>query len=641
VAHLAAKVSIGNGNIEAAIEQLKLAPKNEFTLRSLAYLYARTNQLDVEIDKLNELPDRLVDKRWRNYLHLEKTNREEIRSYAQKHNLTGVVANLDLLDGDPSLMFEYYSDQAPFIAKIGLSVLKSQYEGVSEEDIKKSHEKQLKTLQLFEGNKPTELLNQTLKSLSLTGAKGLTDSYIQEQHKYEYFANLDRAEQPRKALAQLGITDDQSLDDFITDKTLLAIEEMNAAPAQRAVFEDVIETSHILELVNVADFYYRRGVKQKAKQVLTPLLEKLEADKSEAWYELVESIGHARMYDLAVEITLKKGDVDNSYRKIISALYDDTLDTELIWTTLSNREETPKDDSFRDLAVIMGVYQSEIKTYHSLQDELIKIATQKGNPSLRKMQSALLSAAMHRQDAISETKFSKSLLMSEEGEERIEARKIDYLRALSKKLDWNGIVELLDEDSSFIARSAKWYALYSIAKRKLGDEVAADKILSKAKLVSLGLNAELRDIAVEHSLAGYYNVYTDIMERILVVNSTDRTSDAYRLSFAYLSSSDNAYIHQQQWGKAASFLLLNSAASLANPPNNSEYLNIDFHNFSYYNAQFARGMELYKSGDKAKGLKMLTSAHKAAVGEGSLADHFWKTIRSMGRGISSALENLY
>jgi tetratricopeptide (TPR) repeat protein len=187
---------------------------------------------------------------------------------------------------------------------------------------------------------------------------------------------------------------------------------------------------------------------------------------------------------------------------------------------------------------------------------------------------------------------------------------------------------LLDKDTSFISNSAKWYAVYSIANRKLGNIKDADRLLDHAKLVSLGLNDELRDIALEHYLAGYFGISTQIIERILIIASVSRETNLYQFAFGYLSGYGGSYVDTRQWGKAAAFSMVKSAADLVERPSTVESSNIGYYINDFYNAQFARGMEFYQKGEKAKGLKMLIQAHKAIVGDGVLADHFYPAIRT-------------
>jgi tetratricopeptide (TPR) repeat protein len=74
--------------------------------------------------------------------------------------------------------------------------------------------------------------------------------------------------------------------------------------------------------------------------------------------------------------------------------------------------------------------------------------------------------------------------------------------------------------------------------------------------------------------------------------------------------------------------MVKSAADLVEPTSDYESSNISYYISDFYNTQFARGMELYQAGKKVKGLKMLGLAHKAIIGDGNLADHFYPAIRT-------------
>ncbi|MFT5906044.1 MAG: tetratricopeptide (TPR) repeat protein, partial [Cryomorphaceae bacterium] len=570
----------------------------------------------------------LVDKEWKMHLNLERPSRADIRTFAQRESLMGVIANLDLLEGNPDEMYWFHAKKSPLTAKTGLAIIKAQYEGESEEFIQKAHAQQEQILELSKDNKDSNLINQTIKSMCLTGAGHLVEPYMLKRHHYESFAYLERRELPKKALATIGITDSDSLQKFIKENTRLAIEESEVEQEDMVEFRGKELIPYSTRLILVAEFYYKKGQPETAKKIITPLLKELQAQESTEWYKVVESIANQRMHALAIELVTDRGNGDNTYQQMVTYLYDDTAETDLIWNTLLKREDITPEKSFRDLAVIMGVYQSEIKTYLQLQDDLVKTAARQGVASLKTMRSALFSVATYRQDTISAKRYAKQLLDTEADKSAIPLRKLEYLRELSNGLDWNGIVILLDEDSSFIRKSAKWHAVYSIAKRKLGDIKAADRLLNHSKLVSIGLNDELRDIALEHYLAGYYDISTQIIERILIIGSVNRESNLYQFALGYLSGSDNAYTNTQQWGKAAAFFMVKSAADLVERSSDSESSNIGYYISDFYNAKFTRGMELYLAGEKPKGLKILTKAHEAIVGDGNLADHFYPAIRT-------------
>ena len=628
LAHHAARESISKGDIEAAIEQLKLAPKSEQSLRSLAYLYAQTGKLDDEINKLNKMSAQLRDKEWEKHLYLEKSDRAEIRKYAKRESMMGIMATLDLLKGDPDQMFQYYSKSAALTAKTGFAIIKAQYDGQSDDFIAKAHAQQKQILELAKDHTNSLLLNQTMKSLSLTGGISLVEPYLEKKYKYESFTYFSSREQPRKALEIIGITDEDSLLKFIKENTRLAVAELELEQEDQREFRGGEQLSYQDRLHTVAHFYYTKGQFKKAKSILIPLLKELHEQENNEWYAVVETIAGFGMADLAVEMVLDRGNDDNTYEQMVTFLFDDTVDTDLIWTTLLKREGGTPEKAFRDLAVIMGVHQSQVKEYHALQAELIKIATRQGIVSLKSMKSALLSVSIYRQDAISAKKYAKQLLDTEENEEAIPLKKLEYLRELSNSLDWKGIITLLDKDASFIQNSPKWLAVYAIAKRKTGDTKSADQLLHLAKLSSIGLSDDLRDIALEHYLAGYYDISTRIVERILIIGSVDRKSRLYSFGMNYLAASNNAYTETKQWGKAAAFFLVNSARDLQQRATGGEYGNVAYYNSDFYNAQFTRGMELYKSGEKAKGLKILKRAHDVLVGDGNLADHFYPAIRT-------------
>lgn len=629
--HLAAHDSIILGNVDTAIEQLKLAPKTPTLLRSLAYLYQLTGEADAELKKLKALPGDSELKALEKYLYLVKHDRAEIRKYAEQEKLDGVIANLDLLDGDPTKMVDFLSNKAPFISKSGLAVLKAQYFGDDDGIISTAYESQLKSLMLFEGNKPTNITNQVFKSMALTGAAKKLEPYMRENYKSEAFSYFSYQEQPKLALEAIGITDEASLALYITEVTEKAVNYKKDQKADRFGKLD-LENEHRQQLLMLTEFYYDRGLYAQAKSVISPLLLTYRLKKKE-WNILVEQIFQEGMHDLGIDLIIANSNDDEEiFEVMVNYLYDDTHDTDLIWRKLKGRAGVSKEKSFRDLALLMGVEKEKIKPYLELQDELQKLAEKNGAAALTEMHRALLSVASYRGDAHSHVKFAKLILDNKNGDENADlilARKGEYLRALTGTVDSKTMTEFIDANSNVIERSARWYGIYSIAQRNLGDEAAADKLLAHAKLLTMGLYDGLREIAAEHYIAGYHDISTEIMEQCLISASLDRNDYTYESILGYLSSGDNVYIHKKQWGKAAAVLMVNAINKLTADPSAEEISDIGIYSNTFYNFSFTRGMELYQKGEKVKGLKMLKSAHEALIGNGTLADHFYPVIRTL------------
>ena len=125
-------------------------------MRSLAYLYAQTGQLNAEIANLKATSEPMLDKEWERHLNLEQPSRKDIREFAQKENIPGVIANLELLEANPTKMYDYYSKQASLAAKTSLAILKAQYEGESEDFVEKAHAQQQQILKLAQDKNKTK-----------------------------------------------------------------------------------------------------------------------------------------------------------------------------------------------------------------------------------------------------------------------------------------------------------------------------------------------------------------------------------------------------------------------------------------------------------------------------------------------------
>ena len=630
LAHSAAQESIEMGDLNRAIEQLKLAPKNEEVMRSLAYLYKHSGGLDAELKRLKKLPVHKVDKSLELALYLATGNRSEIRKYAQKKGLPRVLATLNLLEGNPDLMVEQITANAPFVSKVGLEVLKAQYAADDNysEFVKSKHEEQLETLKLFEGNMQTVLVKQIVKFLALTGAKDLVEPYLLENYQFIAFSHFTYQEEPLKALQAIEINDESSLKDFIKRETELALKDYGDRKGDLlGIIEDRTISSD--KLLQLTEFYHNRNDVNKAKQVIEPLINKTKKLKNNEWQELIEALANQGLYDLAVEFIIENGKDNNEvFDEMVLSLFNDAPSTESIWSTLK-LERNSKEEAFRDMALLMGVEQEKIEEYVQLQDELLKKAKKKGN--LDEMRKALFEVTLFRQDYVSHVKYAKQLLDSVKGlnnESLIKARKNDYLRALASTVDRKSLVEFLDGDRAIMDSSSKRYAIYSIAQRKLGNEEAADELLEHAKLLSMGLPDKLAEIADEHTLAGYHDQSLEVMEQVLLALSDERNPYVFYAILDSLSKSETSYIHTKQWGKAAAFLMTGAVQQMIETAENSnvEYASLYF--ITFYNLHFTRGMELYQKGEKAKALKMLSAAHDVMSGNGALADHFYPAIRT-------------
>ncbi len=635
LAHNAARESIIQGDVNTAIEQLKLAPKTATIMRSLAYIYQLTGRTDVELENLKKLPEGKEKASWKRNLYLAKRNRSEIRKYAKQENLAGVIANLDLLDGDATKMVDFFSDKAPFEAKLGVMLLKAQYSGANEDKrIEAAYDSELKKLELFEGDKPTSTTKQVFKSMAMTGAAMKLEPYMVENYKNDAFTYFNYLEQPKRALATIGITDDASLTLYIGGLTEKSINDKVRNKIDP--FVDSFKVNRLREqLLDLTDFYYDRGLYDQAKSVISPLLTAIR-ENNEEWCKLIERISHKGMHDLAIELIVEDGNDNQAiFGEMVTYLYDDTLHTDLIWLTLDSRAGVSKEQSFRDLGLIMGVEKDKIKPYLKLQDELQELAKQKGVDGLTEMREALLSAASFRQDSHSHVRFAKLLLDEDKEKDNADlilARKGEYLRSLLGIMNNEKLVEFLDEENKIIEKSAEWYSIYSIAKRNLGDVAAAEKLLKHAKTLSLGLYDDLRQIAAQHAIAGYDDISTEIMEQCLIAASLDRNKHAYEVALGYLSSSDNAYIKKQQWGKAAAFMMVDAVRVMIEDPDNVNIAYTAGYSNMFFNLSFTRGMELYQKGQKVNGLKMLKSAHEVLLGNGVLADYFYPATRTLNLG---------
>ena len=119
-------------------------------------------------------------------------------------------------------------------------------------------------------------------------------------------------------------------------------------------------------------------------------------------------------------------------------------------------------------------------------------------------------------------KFTKQLLEEQvdlEGDELL-ARKRVYLHALLQTLDRTSLLAFMDKEPELIEGSPRLLSLYSIAKRKSGDEATADKYLKKAMILTMGLHSDLMEIAEEHAAVGYYELALSITEPVSYTHLT-------------------------------------------------------------------------------------------------------------------------
>ena len=633
LAYNVAQASIGLGDLSTAIAQLKLAPRNSEIERSLAYLYQQSGLIDEELNKLEGLPKADFDENRKLDLLLAKGDRSRIRKYAERKNLTKVLHSLDLLEGDPTGVIEMLTADVPFIAKAGVQVIQLQYTLDDEEAIKPLLASQMETLKLFEGNKQTNLVNQIVKSFAITGAKDLLEGYLVENYPIHAFSYFLYEEEPEKALNVIGITDDESLNEFInkeTDLIFKAYTDLKKGGLGNEILFQGIDASKLLMLV---EFYENRNQSNKAKQVIRPLLEKVKNLKGEEWKNLIASLFDYGMYKLAEDFIIEYSEENEAILdEMVLLLFDDTISNGMIWASLHQRDGVSKEKALRDFFLLMGGQKEKIKAYHQLQDDLLEISKNKGGKAFDRMQEALSAVSLSRQDYVSHVKYTKTLLDKEKkagNEDAIKARKHDYYSALISTTYRKELVKFLENNPEIIGNSSRRYALFSIAHRKLGNMRKAEKSLEQAKLLSVGVPYKLIEIAEEYALAGYHRDYIEIMEQLLISLSNERNSYLYNVVLERLSNSDMSYIYTKQWSNAAAFSMVSSINFMMREPNDGDVEYVESHLRRHYNQQFTRGMELYQKGEKAKGVKMLQAAHEVMLGNGSLGDHFYPAIRTI------------
>jgi len=627
--HQAARHSLSKGDLAAAIEQLKISPRSESTLRSLAYIYKINGELEAEIQRVKNLPEKLRDSVYLRYLILGLEDRDRIREYAKDNAFFNVTATLDLLQGNTEKVYQRIRKNANLETESAMAILLNSYTGKNDALIKTSHEAQIKKLSTYDQSYNSNEMQRIFSQLILTGGIKMAKPHLAKFSKFKAFYFFDEREKPSEALAALGITDQASLDKFILVNTNLALEEIEKDRNDLSKFRGAEALPFSQRLMIVANFYYRRGEYKTARSVLALLLRAFEKQKNKAWYELIGDIGGMRMYDMAVDFTLERGDGDDTYKQVVNRLYGDSSEVDMIWRELRNREGLTAEESFRDLAILMGVDQTEIQRCEEIQQQMIKLATRRGVANLKIMEETLLFIANYRQDSINAKRFTKKLLDKEKEESVLIARKIAYYNELSNDLDWKGLVDFLHANPSVLEAHPKAFTFYSIANRKLGNVELADELLKQAKLMSLGMVDHLFTVAREHAFAGYHETAIEILEDMLISWSVNGESRVYINLLNYLSNSNSSYIYLSQWSKAAAFSLANSARELVFIQNKTSRFDFNEFNNMFYQLKFARGMELYLAGDQKRGIKMLEAAHRVAVGSGVLADYFYPAMKSL------------
>jgi len=432
---------------------------------------------------------------------------------------------------------------------------------------------------MFEGGKDNDKLIQTKLDEQLqTLSVDILEPYLIENLKTDAFGYFSFQEQPTKALEVIGINDEVSLNEFIDRETKIALKKFK-------------------ELKN------DESLPETARKVISPLLQESEKLNNKEWQKLISYIAYSRMHKLALI---------------------------LIWATLQQRKGVSRERAFRDLSLIMSMDPEQIKECLDVQDELLSIAKAKGGDAIKSMHEALASTASLRQDGYSYVKFTKQLLEEQvdlEGDELL-ARKRVYLHALLQTLDRTSLLAFMDKEPELIEGSPRLLSLYSIAKRKSGDEATADKYLKKAMILTMGLHSDLMEIAEEHAAVGYYELALSITEPLFISVSSDYSSIAFKSSLRYLVSGDNEYIQTKQWHKASAAKMVEAVQEMIKTAGNKDYTSKERYLNIFYNLSFTRGMELYQKGEKAQALKMLHAAHSAFVGNGTLADHFYPAIRT-------------
>lgn len=626
VALAAAHGSLKDDDAEGAIALLRIAPKSDFNLRGLAHILKYSGKIDAEIENNSKNLTSSSAKDWQFTLLKVNGDVSKLKSFAKVHGEVGALSTVALLEGDPypviKALMERSSDDTH---REALSMLKEFHRAGDASSSTKELTKLIDKLDPLANSGKD--LNYLIHLAMLMGERELGEKLLSQQDKLTNLNYYKVQEYSEKEFALLGVPNPitQSAD----FELWLAQEVARELDGELGLLDD--QGSKIEQ---VAEFFNTRGDEQMAHSILKPLVDALTEENSDRWFDLLSSLPVRGMRNVAIQLAFERNGDAETWEILSHSFFGNVEETNQLWSEIRNlRPNTTDREQFSHMLAVMGMRTQVGSDEGDLESEIYSKALKMGGREYIKMMEILAFAAEKRGDVVSMLKYYKEL-GSDSTRENFKSYLSGYQLSAQLQSDWGEIVNSFELDPGGYKDSAYKLTTYSIAKRKLGQNEEAEVGLARAKLLTLGTTKTLNKIAGMLHDAGYKEEAATMWLDLLLNSDTDDWDFFYTLNF--INNQSRFHLRNEKWDLASAFYLVEKAI----------YMDPQVHDIEAYRllkkgylSHFTRGMELLESGDRKVAIKMLGHAHDSIVGDGSLADDFFPSLR--GKGLRKVVDEWF
>ncbi len=613
VASLAAKQALTDGDIDAAIQLLRIAPKNEANYRALAHILKYSDKLSAEIEATKKrLPAKDAQK-WLLYLLRTSGDLKQAKILAQKTKNEQALATFAVLDGNPTPILEYNKIRSlnpnHTIALNLLKRLHLKYDPTAIHEVIAELAKQIDG----EADKGGSLEYITRVAL-LMGDRPVGEKLLKrynEAYALAYFSTQEYSEEEFELLGTPNpVTQNEEFKVWLKEEI------------ERELDTDLdLLTEQPSKIEELAHFYFNRGEREQSLSILKPLLKSLLDDGDDRWFEIVGQLPMYGMSEFVAQLASERGNEDNTYRRLSHEIFGNEPEMDFIWNQVKELHADASDlERFLSVLEVMGMHHdTKSNKKSSLSQIEARVESTKGGERIDLL-VALAYAAESRNDFETMLRHYKELCTDVELASEREFH-INYQLAAEVIFDWQEIVASYDLKPETYINNPIRLARYAIAKRKLGEKELADRLLKQAILRTLGETLELNELATVLHECGARKEAKAIWLGHIACLDVGNLEFYYALN--YINHQSRFAIAERNW-KLASSLSLAEMTFLVKPSfrPRSYYTSLR----SGYTSTYVSGMRLLQQGNKPAALEMLEYAHSTLPGDGTLADDFFPSL---------------
>lgn len=608
-----AQKAVLENNPSEAKRIIELLPNSkEFYLhKAWFYKYQEGNNFEKIIQKSASLKGTDAH-HWRMALHCVNNNISSALNEAIQSGDTSIQNTLHMLEGNPLPMLEnemekkHVSENIQTSWQIQIDKLKGN--NANAEILAQSLISTAKS-----ANNHSHEVSQLILFLAANGYKNDALELLKQKspiESFDYHLNLD---QPEKSLAAFGIpsTAKPPYISWIEETTELAKEE----------------SEYIEKLRQMASLHASLGDTSYAMDTLTPIINHLEKNNIEGWYDIIQHLMNLSMGEQALSLlsphVKKPEDSQLAIRSVLGLKKKTPLKAwqKNMWSFLEQRNQGDLTKNLYDLALLSGKLNDPEQKSRILHDTLIEEVSQLPAKEQATFIDALYQFTKFRND------YTATFTMAQAFAKEDPQWQKTVLVYNIKMQNWDQLETWFKEQTELHPTQYNNWVNWYIALRKLGEKSQANKVYNKMLLITMMNSYTLNRIAYQLYNVGYSDKALEIWQQVTLHRPLNESISANALQ--YLSQYGQALYHQNKWKKANAIHEVAMQAKMGGGINLDQLASILQHRFY---TDFCHGMALYHEGEKEEAISVFDSCQNLMAGSGSLADEFFPLLRQINIG---------